>query len=100
MKLGEFHSLASYNNSLLAFLLSLSFYFSSISLKAADTFIVEYLLADGYYSMCRILKTRVAARPWDPARILSNRKPNYSANEVDNMIKPFETPVSAYNMQM
>jgi len=42
----------------------------------------------------------VAARPWDPARILSNRKSNYSANEVDNTIKPFETPVFAYNMQM
>lgn len=83
-----------------ACLLSLSLYFSSISLEAADTFIVEYLLAAAYYSMCRILKTRVTARPWDPARILSNRKSNYSANEVDNMIKPFETPVSAYNMQM
>lgn len=49
MKLGEFHSLASYNNStsFLSFFLSTSI-FSSISLKAADTFIIEYLLAAGY----------------------------------------------------
>lgn len=140
MKLGEFHSLASYANSpavsldpplsfrSLSLSLSLSVRLSaslslSVSLPRSRSLLFfsfslrrlsplysarncRYIHRRIFISRClsrcarMILKTRMTARSWDHARILSTRKSNYSANEVDNAIKPFKTLVFAYNMQM
>lgn len=145
MKLGEFHSLASYANSpavslgpppsfrslslslplSLCLCLSVSLPLSlSVSLPRSRSLLFfsfslrrlspplysarncRYIHRRIFISRClsrcarMILKTRMTARSWDHARILSTRKSNYSANEVDNAIKPFKTLVFAYNMQM